>query len=1190
MADPATLISGLLSNLAPLIKDEFSLFWNFKKDLENLSKTLSAIDAALEDAEIKNVWKKDRQTEGWLRELKDVAYEVRDIMDECTFEDLRLQVKRRNASSSTRKKVTNFITLPLSNTWSRHEIGSKIKDVQEKLEQIYSRRNNLQLREPIHDSKIKEDKFASSWRETMSLSSSRKVYGRDKEKKEIIDILLNNNTSGAAKELSVLPIVGMGGLGKTTLAQMVYNDHEVSKHFDLKFWVCVSDEFDIKVVIKSILEKKGANNETSLEDLQKKVRGELGGKRYLIVLDDIWNENEEAWAKLRSILDCGSNGAFILTTTRKPNVAEIMKTIKSFELQSLSEDDCWLLIKERAFEDGKPKCKYGSNLINISKEIARKCKGVPLVAMTLGSQLRSCDGENEWRRIRDSELWEISENEKDLLPILRLSYYDLPYYLRRCFVFCAIFPKDTVIEKEKLIQLWMAHGLISPVTKQEVEDVGNRIWKELCWRSFFQDEKENKNMFGIVYTTCMMHDLMHDLSQSVMKDECYTIDAKRSSDVLEREVRHVTILVDELEQTSVSSLKKIGGLQSIMFDGEPDYDGNVTKEILSVLKKFLPLRVLEVRHHVKYQDLSHVRRLKHLRYLDISHGEITTLPNSICELFNLQTLILNYCSKLESLPRNIWNLISLRHLYLKNYFDLKYMPRGMGQLKHLKTLSLLVIGKKERDCQLDEIRELNIGGSLKINNLGRVSDASIARGISMAKKSCITILELNWGRYTYDDDANRHEKIGEALEILTERLRILTITYYKGVNPPKWVGKSSPSIGSSSNSNDSEMMIVLFPLLEELTIYMMKNLRELVSPTTIPAFPNLCKLKISYCPKLGALPVPYLKALKDVSVQGKCSDELLYSISNLSTLTHLQLCSMEERSVLFGTGYMALMFDDDGIQLGGGVRSTFQSLQSLIVLFPLLEELTISWMKNLRELVSPTAIPSPGVFPNLCKMKIKNCPKLRALPPHLKAFKDVSVEGECSDELLYSISNLSALTHLELCSMEERSVLFGAGYMALMFDDDEIPSSSSSSSKILGDNNNNNGGGVRSTFQSLQSLFIQKCLNLRGLFDEGMIIKISGCEKQQKHHHLQAGQTERTRGLMNSLTNLYIYGSPELMISVEEFGNLTSLQSLRIRGCPKLVSSEDVIALLRSLRARLGPKNFYVDIELEKEEGEHSRY
>ncbi|XP_047339521.1 putative disease resistance protein RGA4 [Impatiens glandulifera] len=274
----AAIISGLLSkSLVPLIKDEFSLFWNFKKEVQKLSSTLSSIRSVLEDAERKNVQEKDKQSEDWLRKLKDVAYEVRDIMDECSFEDLRLQVKRRNASSSSsRIQVTNCIALPISNTWTRRRVGQKIKEVQEKLDQISLERKNLHLSESIHDSKI--DKFTSNWRETMSLSSCNQVYGRDKEKKQIVDILVNNTSSACVdKKLSVLPIVGIGGLGKTTLAQMVFNDEEIAKYFETKIWVCVSDEFDIKLVMKAILEE---TVEARSEELQKKVREKLSGKRY----------------------------------------------------------------------------------------------------------------------------------------------------------------------------------------------------------------------------------------------------------------------------------------------------------------------------------------------------------------------------------------------------------------------------------------------------------------------------------------------------------------------------------------------------------------------------------------------------------------------------------------------------------------------------------------------------------------------------------------------------------------------------------------------------------------------------------------------------------------------------------------------------------------------------------------------
>ncbi|XP_047339514.1 putative disease resistance protein RGA3 [Impatiens glandulifera] len=587
----------------------------------------------------------------------------------------------------------------------------------------------------------------------------------------------------------------------------------------------------------------------------------------------------------------------------------------------------------------------------------------------------------------------------------------------------------------------MAHDLIPTVENKEVEDVGNTIWKELYWRSFLQDEEENEAVGDSFYTTCMMHDLIHDLAQYVIKDECYTMKANSSSDDLGQQIRHVTGKVHELDIISVRSLKKIPGLQSIILDiyiNEDIY--NVTKEFLSVLKELLSLRFLEVSlRDVQDPDLSWVGYLQHLRCLDISHGKMKTLPDSICDLLNLQSLKLNDCSKLESLPRNMRDLINLRHLYLEGCHGLKYMPRGMRQLKHLKTLSFFVIRKEEKDCQLDEIKELDICGSLTIENLGRVSDASIARGISMAKKSRIIKLVLNWrsNDEVDDNESIRHDKISEALEVSTARLKILRMSGYKGVNLPKWVGKSSSS------------------------------------PTRLKSNDN--------------------SAIKDD--------------------------------------------------------------KEMIVLFPLLEKLDLSNMENLRELVSPT-IPSIGAFTNLCTLDIYYCPKLGALPPHLKSLKSVSILGECSDELINSMSNLSALTSLSVQKMKERSVLF-PGAKALMFDD-EIPSSSS---QILEDNNNNEAQvGVHSTFNSLQSLEIVWCLKLRRLFNEGLIM-------QQNQ-----GETERTRGL----SNLSILSCPEFMITVEEFENLNISNSLRILGCSTLVSSKEGDALLRSLQTKLGRQKFIV--------------
>jgi len=179
------------------------------------------------------------------------------------------------------------------------------------------------------------------------------VYGRDKEEDEIVKILINNVSN--AQELSVLPILGMGGLGKTTLAQMVFNDQRVIEHFHPKIWICVSEDFNEKRLIKEIVEsiEEKSLGDMDLAPLQKKLQDLLNGKKYLLVLDDVWNEDQDKWAKFRQVLKIGASGASVRTTTCLEKVGSIMGTLQPYELSNLSQEDCWSLFIQRAFGQEK---------------------------------------------------------------------------------------------------------------------------------------------------------------------------------------------------------------------------------------------------------------------------------------------------------------------------------------------------------------------------------------------------------------------------------------------------------------------------------------------------------------------------------------------------------------------------------------------------------------------------------------------------------------------------------------------------------------------------------------------------------------------------------------------------------------------------------------------------------------------
>jgi len=363
------------------------------------------------------------------------------------------------------------------------------------------------------------------WRQTTSVITESKVYGRDKDKEKIVEYLLRHPNN--SEDLSVYSIVGLGGYGKTTLAQLIYNDKSVTTHFDLKIWVCVFDDFSINKILHSIIESVTGQNPNlmSLESMQKKVQEVLQSKRYLLVLDNVWNEDRVKWDKFKFLLQCGitRKGSSILVTTRLEIVASIMGTHPAHHLVGLYDDDIWSLFKQHAFG---PNGKERADLEAIGKEIVRKCVGSPLAAKVLGSLLRFKSEEHQWLSVKESELWNLSE-DNPIMSALKLSYFNLKLSLRPCFTFCVVFPKDFEMVKENLIQLWMANELVTSRGNLQMEHVGNEVWNELYQRSFFQEVKSD--VVGNI--TFKMHDLVHDLAQSIMGEECVASEVSSLTDL-----------------------------------------------------------------------------------------------------------------------------------------------------------------------------------------------------------------------------------------------------------------------------------------------------------------------------------------------------------------------------------------------------------------------------------------------------------------------------------------------------------------------------------------------------------------------------------------------------------------------------------------------------------------------------------
>ncbi|PON63315.1 Leucine-rich repeat, typical subtype [Parasponia andersonii] len=451
----------------------------------------------------------------------------------------------------------------------------------------------------------------------------------------------------------------------------------------------------------------------------------------------------------------------------------------------------------------------------------------------------------------------------------------------------------------------MANGFISSKGELEVEEVGNEIFNELYWRSLFVDiEIEASNTLGCF----KMHDLVHDLAQSVMEDECGTYDVFNDSPpVLSTRVRHVYTGIG----ANIAPFKSLRTLIS----GKYGYMKPINPPFHS---KFPSLRAYDL-SDLPFTYISSLSSLTHLRYLNLSASRIRILPRSICSLQNLQTLNLRHCYKLERLPKQMSRLRRLRHIVLEGCYSLSHIPPNLGQLTCLRTLSLFVVDER-KGCHLDELQGLNLGGRLEIKHLEKVESPLEAEKANLGGKHNLRSLYLCWDKNETESSENA-EHILDALQP-SPNLTLLDIHCYEGTRFPQWLSSNAMpenlvcinlsdcrncselpplrKLLSLTDLNVSKMNLIQFldngsshhrevpggfMGLKILSIRDLPNLERLSKGEGSEVFPCLSKLCIHNCPKLTLHSIP---SLKELGVSGSC-EVLLRSISNLYGLTSLTI-------------------------------------------------------------------------------------------------------------------------------------------------------------------------------------------------------------------------------------------------------------------------------------------------------------
>lgn len=807
-------MAAVLDALAPLVKqmiqdradEELRMLLGISGEIGQLGDTVANLEAYLADAERRRI--DDARVQRWVSELKGALYEATDILELCKLDaDERRHGERWRCWASLEEKAPDWLRrllFCLRDPGFAHTMAARIKELNGRLDGIRAEMDGFRF-QPLGSFRLQaapSDATPSS-RATTSLLDDLAIVGDaiQADTNSLVQLLL---TSGMM--MVVVSIVGVGGVGKTTLAQRIFNHKAIQAEFRSRIWLVVTENYSEEKLLSAAVIQAGGEPRGDKQVLTQTLASILSMAKFLLVMDDVWSDRPWTDVLKNPVVHAARNqpGSRVIITTRNEHLVKDMgAAYHQHHVKPMRDGDAWSLLKKLLLppEDGESQQRALDHLEHIGMEIIRNCDGLPLAIRAIGGLLRTKRAtELEWKGVLHDPAWKTDNTHQDLNTALRLSYEDLRPQLKQCFLYCSLFPKGSRIQQHIVTGMWMSEGFLSVppgIGWKEAEDVGMDYYRDLVTRNLLEQDEIFRDG-----SLSKMHDVIHSFAQYMAKEEALVVGPGRmviSSLVSSQKFRRLSVELAESESEPPAALRDWSSisekqelLRSLIINGRMNFGASAGDYSLSV---FPSLRALFLIHAESDRLVQSLSKLKHLRFLRLESTDVARLPDDIHKVKLLEQIsICNCASFTGQIPSSILRLDRLRHLAIGAGTKFT-VPRGFGGLTNLRTLAPFPAQKDGEWCSLQELGPLSRLRILELGCLEAVPSGALAAEARIRSKEHLRVLVLMCYRSgesagsvvrVEEEDMRRLEEVFDGL-CPPPHLETLKVNNYIGRRPPIWM-------------------------------------------------------------------------------------------------------------------------------------------------------------------------------------------------------------------------------------------------------------------------------------------------------------------------------------------------------------------------------------------------------------------